>query len=271
MPKSKALEALKPRCLSSYLLIVLCLSFSACSGKSVVTVPTESEAIEILDVFQENEIPAEIKQVGDEKTKSYSIIVNEDFLGGSNNQSIAIQVLSDNCLPHRDPPIIEEGGLIASVEAEKAKAQRQVKINIIGLLRRFRDATCVDVTYVPPQDQLASITPYPATASVVIGYKSSEPGFTDTEIRNLVSGSVPNLQPDKVNVKLAYRPVRPIVRPVRNGINKVLLIGGAGLTVILGSVLLIYFMQRRKTKTTSTALAIIDDDENDQNETTKAS
>lgn len=149
------------------------LALAGCAAKPVVTVPTEAEAIEIIDVLRENGIQGDKVETGDERNRHYQIIVGEDFMGGD-NYSQAMQILSDNCLPHTDPPPVQEGGFVASVEAEKAKFQRQLKMNIIGQLRKLPNVTCVDVNFVMPQDQLASLQPYQAQAGVLVMYKSQE-------------------------------------------------------------------------------------------------
>ena len=246
--------------------LTILLSLTACSSRSVATVASEGEAIEIIDVLRENEIISDKTEVGDERSKQYQILVDEDYLGGSDNYSAAFQILSDNCLPHRDPAPPQDNGVIPSIEVEKQRTQWQLKMNIIRQLRKLPGVTCVDVNFVFPQDQLTSINPYPATASVVILYKNQDVGFNEQQIKNLVATSVPNLQPEKVTVQMSYKPIRPIVKFNRRNLNKILLIGGAALFVILGSVLLIFFLRKRGGNSeTSTALVelpeVIEDSE----------
>lgn len=241
----------------TWLTLVLALFslLSACASRPLATVHSEGEAIEIIDVLRENEIISDKLEIGDEKTKQYQISVSEDFLGGSDNYSAAFQVLTDNCLPHRDSAPPQDSGLIPSIEVEKLRTQWQLKMNIVRQLRKLPGVTCTDVNFVFPQDQLTSINPYPATASVTLSYKNQDVGFNEQQIKSLVSTSVPNLQPDKVTVVMTHKPVRPIQKFSRGNLNKFLLIGGAALFVILGSVTLIFFLQRRRSgKETSTAL-----------------
>lgn len=229
---------------------------SGCSSKPLATITSEGEAIEVIDVLRENGIASDKTEIGDERSKQYQIFVHEDFLGGSDNYSAAFQVLSDNCLPHRDPQQPQESGPIPTPGIEKLRTEWQLKMNIIRQLRKLPAVTCPDVNFVFPEDQLRSVTPYPATASVTLSYKNQDIGFNEQQVRNLVAASVPNLQPDNVKVVMTYKPVRPIQSFNRGNLNKILLIGGTGLFVILGSVLLIYFLQRRRSNAeTSTALA----------------
>jgi type III secretory pathway lipoprotein EscJ len=228
--------------------IVLLTLFSAsCSNRPVATVASETEAIEIVDVLRENDIDSQKVETGDDRSRQYRIEVTEDSINGD-AYAAAIQILRDHCLPHSEPPPVQEGGLVASIEAERAKVQRQLQLNIISQLRKLPGATCVYVNFVMPQQQLSTLNPYGATASVLVAYKTPQPSFTDAEVKSLVAGSVPNLQPEKVSVKLAYQPVRPPPRTGNAGITRVLLIGAVALAVILGSVSLIYLLQKRRQK-----------------------
>jgi type III secretion protein J len=222
------------------------LLLAGCGTKPIATVPSESEAIEIIDVLQQNEISSDKEEVGDEKTRQYRILIREDWLSSGDTYAAAIQILHDHCLPHSLPPAIQEASFIGSPEVERSKVQRQLKINIIGQLRKLPGVTCVDVNFVPPQDQLAALEPYPATAAVTVSYKTPEAAFNEVAVRNLVAGSIPKLQPDKVTVVLSHQPLRPLPQSNKSSLTKIMLIVGAGLIVIVGSVLLIYFLQRRR-------------------------
>ena len=225
--------------------LIFLLAFAACGGKQIATVPSEAEAIEIMDVLRENEIQSDKASVGDEKTRQFQITINEDSFGDS-TYSAALQVLRDNCLPHQAPPPVDEGGFVASIEAERAKVQRQLKMNIIGQLRKLAGVTCVDVNFVLPQDQFAAMNPYPAVATVLVSYKNEQINFNEQDIKNMVAGSIPNLQADRVSVKLSYQPVRAVPRSPRSNTVRILTIGGAGLLVILGSIFLVYWLQKRR-------------------------
>ena len=234
------------------LCFVVCLA-TACTNKPVATVESEAEAIQIVTVLREYDIASEKEAIGDEKNRQFNILLESGFMGGDEHSS-AYQILNDHCLPHREPAPIADGGFIASNEAEKAKVQRQLKISIISQLQKLPGVTCVDVNFVQPQDQLAAVNPYPATASVIVNRKNQEVDFNVQDVKNLVASSVPNLQPDKVTAVLMFQPVRPIVKVKSNMTQKLLLIGGAGLVIVIGAVLLVYFMQKRRQRSTSTAL-----------------
>lgn len=240
----------------SLFLLTFCsvILFAACGSKQLATVPNDSEANEIINVLHENGIDASKDEVLENNARHYKITVHNDTFGGSDDYMSAIQILHDNCLPLHDPPPIESGSYMASLEVERAKIQRQLKINIIRQLRQLPGVTCVDVIFVEPQREI-SIEPYPASASVVINYKNQEPGFNEQDVKNLVAGSVPKLDPAKVSVKPIYNPVRPVQKSNSTNVGRIALIGGAGLLVILGSIFLVYFLRRRRSSN-STALAV---------------
>lgn len=229
------------------------LLFAGCSNKQLATVPNDSEANEIINVLHENGIDAVKEDVLENNVKQYRITISSDLFSGDDEYMSAIQVLHDNCLPLHDPPPIESGGYMASVEVERAKIQRQLKINIIRQLRQLPGVTCVDVIFVEPQREI-SIDPYPASASVVINFKNQEAGFTEQDVKSLVAGSVPKLDPAKVSVKPIYNPVRPVQKSNQTNVRRLMLIGGAGLFIILGSVFLVYFLRKRRGA--STALTV---------------
>lgn len=237
--------------------LILCCAAgltAACTNKPVATVESEAEAIQIVTVLREYDIASEKEAVGDEKNRQFNILLDGGLLGGDEHAA-AYQILNDHCLPHREPAPIADGGFIASNEAEKAKVQRQLKISIINQLQKLPGVTCVDVNFVQPQDQLAAVNPYPATASVIVNRKNQEVDFNVQDVKNLVATSVPNLQPDKVTAVLMFQPVRPIAKAKNNLTQKLLLVGGAGLVIVIGSVLLVYFMQKRRQRNTALVLA----------------
>ena len=239
------------------LTLVSTLLFTGCSNKQLATVANDSEANEIINVLRESDIDAVKEPVIENNIKQYQIAVHSDIFGDNNDYPAAIQILHDNCLPLRDPSPIESGGYMASVEVERAKIQRQLKINIIRQLRQIPGVTCVDVTFVEPQREI-TIDPYPSTATVLITYKSEPPNFNDQDIKGMVAGAVAKLKPEAVTVKSIYNPVRPIQRSNRSNVGRFVVIGGAGLLIMLGSVFLVYFLQRRRNA--STALAVQTED-----------
>ncbi len=246
-----------------WLIVILsfALLLAGCSNKQLATVPNDSEANEIVNVLRENDIDA-VKEpiIEGSNTKVYQISVHSDIFGDNNDYPAAIQILHDNCLPLRDPPPVESGGYMASVEVERSKIQRQLKMNIIRQLRLIPGVTCADVIFVPPQSEI-TIDPYSSTATAYVSYKVEPPSFNDQQLKALVAAAVPKLKPEAVSVISVYNPVRPIQRSNRSNVGRFVVIGGAGLLIILGSVFLVYFLQRRRNASTSLAVQAEDFEE----------
>lgn len=243
------------------ILLFAALVFTGCSRKPVATVTSEAEAIQIVTTLRDYDIQSDKEAIGDEKNRQYQIFLEEGFFGGGDNQS-AYQVLRQHCLPRQEPPPVQDTSMIGSTEVERAKIQRQSKISIINMLQKLPGVTCVDVTFVPPQDQLASITPYPATASVNVVYKNQDFPYKPEDIKSLVATSVPGLKPELVTAVLTYQPIQPLARQKNNATQKLAVVGGAGLLLVVGAVLLVYFWQKRRQRTVSTALVERGADEN---------
>src|SRR3712207_6178566 len=63
-------------------LAFVALSASACGRKAITSVPTEPDAIEILDVLGQAGLEAEKRETGEGETRRWEIVVNEGWFGG---------------------------------------------------------------------------------------------------------------------------------------------------------------------------------------------
>lgn len=220
------------------------LFLSGCSlRKKVQTVKIEAEANQIMDVLRENGVRAKKEEIGEGERKTFEIWVDgdEDDLGA------AIQIMEDHCLGQPEPPAVESSGIISSVEVEKARDQRRMKINIESQLRQIPGTTCVNVNFVPPQDRALAINPYPATASVVINFKTPTFQVNQEQIAGIVARSVPDLKPENVSVVQNYKPLRPL--PENAGsrpFTRVALVAGVGLATILAFISIVFFLQKKR-------------------------
>src|SRR5215208_4721340 len=79
-------------------LLCLLLTAAACGEKAVTSVPTEPDAIEILDVLGQNGIEAEKRAAGEAETRRWEIVVDEGMFGGG-EAALAVQVMRDHGLP----------------------------------------------------------------------------------------------------------------------------------------------------------------------------
>jgi len=219
------------------------LVLAGCNSRKVQTVKVEAEANQIIDVLGENGIRAQKNEVGEGERKSFEIVVN----GGDETIAAAIQLMEDHCLGRPDPPEPEGGAVITSIEVERAREQRRMKMNIESQLRKLPGVTCVDVNFVPPQDRSLAINPYPSTASVLINYKS--PSFTvgKDDIASLVARSVPALQPENVSVVVAAKPLRPLPdNKIAYNFTRIALVSGIGLATILAFVSVVFVLRKKR-------------------------
>lgn len=219
------------------------LLLAGCNSRKVQTVKVEAEANQIIDVLGENGIRAQKNEVGEGERKSFEIVVN----GGDETIAAAIQLMEDHCLGRPDPPEPEGGAVITSIEVERAREQRRMKMNIESQLRKLPGVTCVDVNFVPPQDRSLAINPYPSTASVLVNYKTQAFSVGKDEIASLVARSVPALLPENVSVVVAAKPLRPLPdNKIAYNFTRIALVSGIGLATILGFVGVIFMLRKKR-------------------------
>jgi type III secretory pathway lipoprotein EscJ len=231
----------KPKSVLFFLLTAILLA--GCTARKVQTVKVESEANQIIDVLGENGIRARKNEIGEGDRKSFEIVVN----GDDETVAAAIQLMEDHCLGRPDPPEPEGGAVITSIEVEKAREQRRMKLNIESQLRKLPGVTCVDVNFVPPQDRSLAINPYPSTASVLINYKTPTFPVSKDEIANLVARSVPALQPENVSVVVTAKPLRPLPdNKITYNFTRIALVSGIGLATILAFVSVVFVLRKKR-------------------------
>jgi type III secretory pathway lipoprotein EscJ len=256
-------------------LFVLLAAFllAGCSARKVQTVKVEAEANQIIDVLGENGIRARKNEVGEGDRKTFEIVVN----GDEEAVAAAIQLMEDHCLGRPEPPEPEGGAVITSLEVERAREQRRLKMNIESQLRKIPGVTCVDVNFVPPQDRSLALNPYPSTASVLINYKTPNFPVSKEEIANLVARSVPALQPENVSVVVTAKPLRPL--PNNKAVydfTRIALVSGIGLATILAFVSVVFVLRKKRRKKSEESENIreralleerydLDDDEDEEN------
>lgn len=239
----KTSELFKPQ--SVLLLFLTAVLLTGCSARKVQTVKIEAEANQIIDVLGENGIRARKNEVGEGERKTFEILVN----GDDEAVAAAIQLMEDHCLGRPDPPEPEGGAVITSIEVERAREQRRMKMNIESQLRKLPGVTCVDVNFVPPQDRSLAINPYPSTASVLINYKTPNFTVSKDEIASLVARSVPALQPENVSVVITAKPLRPLPEnKISYDVTRIGLVSGIGLATIVAFVSVVFVLRKKRRK-----------------------
>ncbi len=238
---SKTFVFIKPKSILLFLAVAILLT--SCNARKVQSVKIEAEANQIIDVLGENGIRARKNEVGEGERKSFEIVVN----GDEEMVSAAIQLMEDHCLGRPDPPEPEGGAVITSIEVEKAREQRRMKMNIESQLRELPGVTCVNVNFVPPQDRSLAINPYPSTASVLVNYKTQAFPVSKDEIASLVARSVPALQPENVSVVVTAKPLRPLPdNKIAYNFTRIALVSGIGLATILAFVSVVFVLRKKR-------------------------
>ena len=232
--------------------VALALTAAACGEKAVTSVPTEPDAIEILDVLGQNGIEAEKRAAGEAETRRWEIVVDEGLFSGG-EAALAVQVMRDHGLPRPEEREAEDNGLIPSERAEKLREQRRIRTDIERQLRALPGVTLALVTVVLPQDPTLELNPYPATASVVINYQGQAPSFSEQQVQNLVAKGVPNLKPQDVSVTMSLQNPRPVPRGELSDRrrNSVLLAIGLGLATLLCFFLALLLLRSRRQRAES--------------------
>ncbi len=224
-------------------LLFLLISLSACSDQKVQNVKIETDANRIITVLKENGIEATKVEGGEGEKKTFEIHVS----GDSEAVSAAIQLIEDHCLAKPEPPPVESGTFITSIEQEKAQEERRMKINIESQLRGLPGVTCVDVNFVPPEDRSMAIDPYASTASVRVDYKTPTFPRSEQDIAKMVARSVPALKPENVTVILSAKPLRPLPdNKLNHNFTRIALISGIGFATILLFVLGVFVLRKKR-------------------------
>ena len=233
------------------LLSTFLLASTGCQrANSLATVPTEAEAIEILNVLHENGLEASKEEVGEETAKQWRILLHQSWFGAS-EVAMANQVLQDNGLPrpsNKAELASSESGVFKDESTRKAEQLKQREADLQKQLRLLPGVVGVEVTIVEPEDSSINIDPYPSTASVLIVSKEDPPNFQADTVRGLVARSVPKLSPDSVYVAITTKPVRQL--PARElGVqrrHKILDAIGIGIMIILVASLVVLLLQMKR-------------------------
>lgn len=224
-------------------LLIAVIWLGGCTPKKVQTVKIEAEANQIIDVLNENGIRAKKEEQGEGERKSFEVVIS----GDDEVMAAAIQIMEDHCLGRPEPPEPEGSSIVTSMEVEKAREQRRMKINIESQLRKLPGVTCVDVNFVPPQDKSLAINPYPSTATALVTYKTQTFPVSKEEIASMVAGSVPALDAKNVTVVLTYKPLRqlPDFKTTYN-ITRIALVSGIGFVTILAFFSIVFLLQKKR-------------------------
>lgn len=226
---------------------------AACGDKQVATTEIEFEANRMFDILYSRELEVE-KRAREGEKPGWDIIVKEGWFG-SEEASVATQILNDYGLPRVREPLPEVSGPygITSEAAIRKRQNREKEMQIERQLYDLPGVIKVGVMIGQPENgtlEILSRNQTPPSASVLIVQKEMPPKFSDADVKSQVSGTIPDLKPESINITTTYQPLREVPTERLNAqrrSNRIYALG-SGLIALLAATLgaLWYFMKRRQ-------------------------
>lgn len=239
------------RFLTTMLLLSGVCLFAACGEKNIASTENEFEANLMFDILHTRGLNVEKVTKAGEKP-AWDIVIDEGWFG-SGEAAVATQVLNDHGLPRVKELLPETSSPygMTSPEEVKKRQNREKEIQIENYLYSLPGVINVKVAVAQPDNDILSLDKTAPTASILIVQKDLPPKFTHADVQNLVSGSIPNLKPQNVNVTITHQPLRevPLEKLVNQRRTNTIIALGTGLIVMLMLALtgIWYFLKRRKT------------------------
>ncbi|HEX8284516.1 MAG TPA: hypothetical protein VF588_14215 [Pyrinomonadaceae bacterium] len=213
--------------------------------KSLTSVSSEQEAVEIITVLRESGVKVEKEEAGEASARRWNLYV------GESDYDLANRLL----LYHELPRVAEKAQEASPFQSESERRERQLsesKKQIEQHLRKMLGVARVSVLISPPDQEMRS-NPAPAKADVTITHKDPQPSFTVEEIRQKVASSYPTLTAENISVRLQFEPV-PSAPAREPGLDRrSYTIFGAGLTAVLVLTALLFFLLRKARRQRSRA------------------
>ena len=238
-------------CPSIFLLSAACL-LAACGEQTVATTEDEFEANHMFDILHSRELPVDRYPKEGEKP-GWNIVIDEGWFGDG-EAAVATQVLNDYGLPRTKellPETTSPYGITSENEVKK-RQNREKEIQIERHLYSLPGIIKVSVLIAQPNNDKLSVLSGDKTlptASVLIVQKEMPPKFADADVKSQVSGTVPELKPENIQVTTTYQPLREIPLEKLNAqrrSNKIYALG-IGLILLLASALgAIWYMLKRR-------------------------
>lgn len=235
-------------------LLIMCLTgvclFAGCGKNKVATAGNESEANLMFDILHSNGFHVE-KSPSEGEAKTWDINVDEGWFGDG-YAAAAIQVLRDYGLPRPPEPEIKTNDTfgMASERAEKERQKRELQSQIERQLYLLPDVIRASVIIAQPTNDILSLEKTPPTASVTLVLKETQQKFTTESVQSEVSGDVPNLKPENVNVLITQQALRdiPFQKLEERRRSNTILAVGVGVISLLALALgaLWWFVKRRR-------------------------
>lgn len=260
------------RYLSIIAISAAALLFTACGEEKVATAANEFEANQIYDILHSKGLrvvkkPVEASSGGGDDAKGWNMMVDEGWFG-EDEAATAIMLLRDYGLPRLPEPENKSTDSlgIVSDRAQKEKEKRDLQQSVERQLYNFPDVIRASVIIALPTDDILSISKTPPTASVSLVLKETEPKFTDKDVQTQVSGGVPNLKPENVNVTLTKQALRefPLEKlEDKRRSNKIFAIGAGIITLLALSLGAVLMLAKRRQSGSAAETGELTEGEND--------
>ena len=238
---------------SIFFLATVCL-LAACGEKPIATTENEFEANRMFDVLYSKGL--DVKKIAKTGEKAgWDIVVDEGWFG-SEEASVATQILNDYGLPRTKealPEVTSPYGMTSEPEIKK-RQNREKEIQIEKQLYDLPGVIKVGVLIAQPATDTLSVlsgSKTPPTASVLIVQTEMPPKFADADVKSQVSGTVPDLKAENIQVTTTYQPLRevPLERlAAQRRRNTVYALGTSLIVVLLAALGAIWYSLKRREK-----------------------
>lgn len=230
------------------LLATVCLS-AACGEERVAVAGNEFEANRIYDILYSRGLNVK-KVVAEGEVKSWNIVVDEGWFG-EDQAATAILLLNDYGLPRPPEPEIKSSDAlgIVSDREEREKQKRELQQQVERQLYTLPDVIRASVIIAQPVDDVLSLRKTPPTASVSLVFKEMQAKVTREGVQSQVSGGVPNLKPENVNVTFTHQTPREIPLEelrAKSRSNKIFAVGAGIISLLILSLAAVFVISRKR-------------------------
>lgn len=235
-------------CLSFFLLLTVCL-LAACNEKSIAETENEAEANLMFDILYSNGLRVE-KTAKTGEQAGWSIVINEGWFG-EGEAAVATQVLNDHGLPRPKDKILTPTSSygMESPEEVKKRQNREKEVQIENHLFTLPGVIRTSVIIAQPADEILSLQKTPPTATVSIVQTEIEPKFTTDTVRSMVTGSVPNLKAENINVAVSHQVLREIPLEKlaeKRRSNMIFALGGGLIALLVAALIAVWYAFKRR-------------------------
>lgn len=226
----------------------------------------EFEANQIFDILHSSGLSVK-KVTAEGEVKGWSVVVDEGWFG-EDEAATAILILNDYGLPRPPEPEVKSTDAlgIVSDRAEREKQKRELQQQVERQLYGLPDVIRASVIIAQPVDDVLSLQKTAPTASVSLVLKDTKAAFTAEAVQAQVSGGVPNLKPENVQVTLTYKTLRAIPLEqleAKRRSNKIFAAGAGIITLLILSLGAVFMISKKRREQSSETAGLSEGDDDD--------